>query len=173
MIPLSSINFFIADPYNEEHIKLLTNFDEENKIEKKSSKILQQITKMYPKDEYEQREKQENDLYKIFCMKTSEKIKDYCYIQGEKDRKICTITLAPIKTKKRKILERAIDYIFYILNMEEIFISIPKEDNNLKQNVEEMDFESLGEENGIITYITEKENQKEMGIIINEISKRH
>ena len=47
--------------------------------------------------------------------------------------------------------------------MEDIFITISTQDKNLKLNLEHSGFENLGEENGKITYLKEKENIKSIG----------
>ncbi len=75
--------------------------------------------------------------------------------------KSCRIFFAPIKNtgKNRKIISLATEYAFGVLGMEDIFVTIPANDKDkiLIENLEGKGFENLGEDEGSITYLKEKE----------------
>lgn len=165
---MSTEKFFIADPYNEEHIRLFDTFEQEYNIQTKTSAYLKDTSKQYSKSEYQQIERSNNSICQSLFLQDNGKIKDSCHIQGEKDIKTCTIFFAPIKSnsRNRHLLSLTTDYAFNVLGMEEIFVLVHQEDTNLKLQLETKHFENLGLENGYITYLKEKEDIKEMGRII-------
>ena len=88
------------------------------------------------------------------------KIKDICYIEGERDIKTCNISFPPIKTKlkNRRLISLATDYSIHTLGMKEIFIKTASNDRNMIENLEAKGFESLGEEKGNVIYLKETED---------------
>ena len=171
MIKLST-TFFIADPYNINHLKILEEFEQENNLAKKLSSSLKEMKKETQKKVHQQNLTLTNEIHEIFFIKEGEKIKDCGYLNGEKDIKICRISLVPITNKHRKILTKITDYAFHILGMEEVFINVKSEEKELKKTIEEQGFESLGDENKVTTYIKENPKYIELGST-NEINKKH
>ena len=74
--------FYILDPSNQDHIRLLDEFQIENNID-----LLSGI-KM---------EDDSNRINKCLFISESSKMRDFCQIEGEKDLKKCKIVMAPIK----------------------------------------------------------------------------
>ena len=71
------------------------------------------------------------------------------------------MNLAPIKTKeKRKIVSLASDYAFDVLNVEEVFVEVSSEDKSLENYLESHNYENLGDQDGKIIYLKEKEEEK-------------
>ncbi len=159
---------FIADPYNEEHIRLFTDFEKKNNIEPGLSLYLNDMRKKYTKEEYERFQKESNKVYKTLFIEENSSIKDYCSISGEKDRKTSILDLVKLKEpiRNRTIISETLNYAFNVLGMEEVFVMSKEEDANLIHNLETKGFESLGEDDGVITYMKEKEEIKEVGKII-------
>lgn len=165
---MSTEKLFIADPYNEEHITMFSDFELRNSITTKTSSYLKSMKEKYTKEEYEEYIKENNIINQSLFLEDKSVITDCCYISGEKDRKACTLYFSLLKEeqKNRKLISIATDYVFNALGMEEVFIPSNINDSNLISNLENKGFESLGEENGVITFIKEKEEIKEIGKVI-------
>lgn len=165
---MNTEKLFIADPYNEEHIKMFSDFELTNSITTKTSTYLKSMKEKYTKDEYDEYLKESNIITQSLFLEDNSIIKDCCYINGEKDRKACTLYFSPLKeeTKNRRLISIASDYVFNALGMEEVFINANTNDTNLVSNLKSKGFESLGEENGVITFLKEKEDEKEIGKVI-------
>lgn len=161
---MSTEKLFVIDPYNDEHLELFDAFEQENNISTKTSAYLKEFRKKITKEEYLYQQKTSNEINQNLFFQYKE-LKDSCTIQGERDIKLCNLSFAKLKrkVKNRPLLSLAIDYAFTVLAMEDIFITISSQDKNLKLNLENSGFENLGEENGKITYLKEKENIKSIG----------
>lgn len=166
---MSTEKFFIADPFNDEHLALFTKFEIENGINTKSASYMQEIRKTTTQEAYLKSLKEKNEINQSLFLQDGPKLKDSCHVQGEKDIKSCNISFAPVpfKTKNRHLLSLVIDYAFNVLGMEDIFVSISPTDTYLKENLLLQGFESLGELNGNITYLKEKELEKEESLVQN------
>lgn len=151
--------FFIADPYNEDHIKLFADFERKNNLPPTTSEDLIRIRDEYSKEEYAKLSKESNDINQCLFIINDSGIKDSCYINGVKDIKTSTLLLATIKTteKNRKILSIATDYVFNTLDMENVFIKVPDNDKDMITNLERIGYETLGPE-GI--YFKDKPEEK-------------
>ena len=93
---MNSERLFLVDPYDEDHMKLVEDFEKENEIHTmtvENAKKIQQV----PREEYEQHKKLANEVRESLFLESSSKIKDICYIEGERDIKTCNIYFAPIK----------------------------------------------------------------------------
>ena len=158
---LSKENLFLADPYNDAHIEAITKFEEEYKIKNKISEELKKIKNSIPRSQYVEDKKKSNNITSYIYLEEKGKIKDECHIQGVKDIKKCTITFAPIHDSehnsfRKKIILQAEKYAFQILGMEEVFLKVDQTDKNIVDNLES-EYENLGEDNGKILFLKEKE----------------
>lgn len=156
------INSFILDPFNNNQIELLKEFEKENNIINKESEYLEQIQKEFTKEEY-QKTLNSNEKSILLCIKEKNKIIDYCNIKMEKDRKICFVTYPTLTKKKRKIFEYSTMFIFNELDINEMFVNVNENDKLLKDELVLNKFESLGEikDNNII-FMKEKEFDNKM-----------
>lgn len=161
---MATEKFFQVDPYNEEHLLLIEQFEKENEIMIKTSDYLKKLRSLKSQEEYIEEKKNKNEINENLFLEDNSKIKDLCYIKAEKDRKTCTISFSPIKNriKNRTLISLATDYALNMLNMEEVFILADLEDKNMIDNLENKGFENLGEENKSLVFLKEKENKKEM-----------
>jgi hypothetical protein len=159
---MNTERLFLVDPYNYAHINLIDEFERENEISTKTSEFLDNLKAELSKEEYLKQKRLSNDIEESLFIETNKKIKDSCHIQGVKDIKTCTITFAPIKTKlrNRRLITLATDYAFNTLDMYEVFIKVSKDDKNMIENLNARGFESLGEEEGNLIFLKEKEETK-------------
>lgn len=153
---------FIADPYNENHIKLYKQFEKEKNLPNTASKYLEELSHKYTKEEYNNNLQKSNEIMtSLFVVKDNE-ISDFCLIKYEKDRKIANVTYPKLEKTKRKIVSASTEYIFNILSLEEMFVSVNNNDNSITTTLLENGFESLGNTNNMIQFIKEKPIESEI-----------
>ena len=138
-----STKLFPIEPDNLKHIKLLDEFEKEQKGRTPIG--------------YYQKSESSNDINMELVLEEKSKVSDICHLQGYKDTKSCTISFAPKKKKKRKIVSMATSYAIDTLGMEEVFIRINPEDADMSKYLDENEFECLGTEKGSIIYLKEKQ----------------
>ena len=159
---MSTERFFIADPYNDEHIRLIAGFEETNGITTVTSTLLRNIRQTRTEDKYKEEVKQSNEIHQSLFLQDDEKITDTCHVQAEKDMKSCRIFFAPINMRARRLVPLATDYAFEVLGMEDVFVTVDgSTDHELIENLELNGFENLGENDGNIMYLKEKQFDKE------------
>ena len=154
--------FFLLDPYNDKQLEMLSIFEKENNLS-----IIDSIDKSISKEEYLNKKKEKNEIEEILFTEKDGKIIDCCFIQGEKDRKVCKIMCYDImnKSRKRKLPLLASEYLLNTLDMEEVFIDVLPEDTTMQNYLTEKGFVSLGDNNGKLIYLKdreEKENSQRM-----------
>ena len=154
---MSTNRFIIANPYSDEHIELLNNFEQELGQESHMTQKLLGIRQSQTEQEY--KASRANEFDTTLLLIEEGKIIDGCNIQGARDIKTCTIFFAPINQRNSPLITQATDYALDGLGMEEVFVSIKVTDKNMIGNLESRDFENLGEEDGYVTYLKEKEDQ--------------
>lgn len=158
---MSTERLFLVDPYDEDHKKLITDFEKENEIQSNVSEYLEKI-KSPTREEYKKRKKASNEINEALFIESSKQIKDLCFITGEKDISTCTITFLPLKekTKARRLISLATDFAFHTLDMKEVFIRVDTNDKNMVENLNDENFENLGIEDGKFLYLKEYEESK-------------
>ncbi len=164
---MSTERFFIADPYNDEHIRLITDFEQTNGITTVTSTLLRNIRQTRTEEKYKAEARESNEIHQSLFLQYENYITDTCHIQAEKDMKSCRVFFAPIEgTRNRRLVTLATDYAFDVLGMEDVFVTISSDqrDRLLSENLLDKGFESLGENEGTIIYLKEKEIINERGI---------
>ena len=141
---MSSKKLFPIDPKNLRHIELMDEFEKENNI-------------ATPIGIYKKEDTSTNDISMELILEEKSKVQDICHLQGYKDMKSCTLSFLPKKKKKREIVSLATTYAIDTLGMEEVFLKINPEDENMLEYLESSGFECLGDEKGSIIYLKEKE----------------
>lgn len=156
----------IAEPHNSNHIEKIEKFEQKNNISQNATKYLKNIKETTSKDNYQQNQHNSNEIQQIVFIEDNNEVKDYCHIQGEKDLKTCYITLAPIKpkVKNREILSLVTNYIFNYLGINDIFITA--HDLSECETIENTGFTNLGENEGKIVFLKQKEDLIEYNKII-------
>ena len=151
---------FLLDPYNDTHLEKITSFEEENNMTDKPSDYIKKVRETISKEEYYNPNK--NELDEIIFTEKTNKITDCCYIHGVKDIKQCRITPLNInnKNKRRHLPDLAATYALDTLGMEEVFVNVDENDNNMITYLELKGFENLGEDKGNIILLKEKEEKE-------------
>ena len=163
---MNTERFFIADPYNDEHVRLISLFEEENGITTVTSTLLRNIRQTRTEEKYKEEVKSSNETHQSLFLQDDTAITDSCHVQAEKDMKSCRIFFAPIPSgRNRKLIALATDYVFDVLGMEDVFVTIDSNapDCELMENLELNGYENLGTDNGNILYLKENQHIKEQG----------
>ena len=157
---MSSDRLFLLDPYNDDHLNKIIIFEKENNMTDKPSDYIKKVRNTISSIDYNDPNK--NDFEEIIFIEKAGKITDCCYIRGEKDIKKCSVIPLSInnKNKRRYLPELAATYALDTLGMEEVFINVDFDDNNLINYLELKGFENLGEVNGNILLLKEKEEKE-------------
>lgn len=151
---------FFLDPYNEDIVKEIAllgkayNSDDSNVIDFLNK------AKALSREEYLKRKKESNEIEEVLYTIEDSRIKDYCHIYGEKDRKICTITFPISGIKRKNAVSKFVNCAQHDLGIKEVFIKVNASDRNLIKNLDDLGYESLGEDNGTIVYLKEEELEK-------------
>lgn len=153
---------YIVNPYDETHKELLMNFERENSITTRSLGYSEKITSSQTEEEYINNKRVSNEVEIGLFLEENNKIKDLCFIQGEKDISTCKMyfTNARPKSKTRKLLNLATDFALNTLGMKEVFIISSSNDKSMQQDLERKGFENLGSEGDSIIYLIEKTDEK-------------
>lgn len=151
---------FLLNPYNDDHIKKLMIFEEENKMKDKPSDYFKKIRETISEQNYFDPNK--NEFEETIFTEKSEKMIDCCYIRGERDLKQCNIVPLNInnKNKRRNLIEDATTYAINTLGMERVYIKADFSDNNLINYLELKGYENLGEVESSIILLKEKEEKE-------------
>lgn len=148
----------VVSPYNNQHMELLDNFERDNNLSADATTALLTTRGQKTEEEYKEHLAKDNEI-SLTLFTGQKSITDACIIHVSKDIKTCNIYFAPLsQKKKRPIIDLAADYALNILGMEEVFVSIKSTERTLVDSLEQS-FENLGEEDGYITYLKEKESQ--------------
>ena len=156
--------FFIADPYNDNHIKLFEAFEKKNDRKKTISKHLKEIQKKYDKRLYDKVVLNSNDINETLFDINNDEVDYYTHISGEKDRKVCELFFVGLKDKNKmnKVIKNVTDYALNNLGMEQIFVSTTYEDK-IRESLLNNGYEDIGDVNGKDTFLREKIDVKEIG----------
>ena len=172
MRELHTESLYIADPYNESHIKLFEEFEEKNGVEKTTTKAWESLRARFSEEQYKEFQKVQNEITQTVFTMEKDVVKDSCFIRGEQDIKTCELIFAPLKDepKSRPLVGIASNYALNTLGMEQIYVSIDPNDKHLKNCLETKGFEDIGaiEENtnSKLTFIKLKEDIKEASRVI-------
>lgn len=148
----------VLNPYNENHVKLFTTYDQKNQITDGISKKLENIRKQYTEEEFRQNERKKTEITRTIFLEKDGRISSYCNLQGEKDRKLCQLMLGPVENLKgaEQLLQSAEKYAFDTLGMEELIFLDSKKSFFPSKYFLNNNYESLGEESGQIIYMKSK-----------------
>ncbi len=152
----------IVNPFNSQHLEYIKQCELNNEITRKIHSYMKKIEKMTEQD-YKLLRQNANEIEETLLLLKDNQIKDSCYLEGEKDRKVCSVTFSSMngKQRNRKLLSYATSYAFDVLGMEDIFVKINNKDKNMIEILENQGFENLGEEKSDIIYLKENEQIKD------------
>lgn len=151
----------VANPYKEEHIKLLEQYEKENNLAKTVSEYLKKTKNLMSETDYKQLEQEKPEIVKTLFLQQGEKIMTVVHLLGEKDRKVCRITIDNTSTERLQeiLLQEAEQYAFN-LGMEEIMI-LQDEGSHIPSNYfKNKGFDDLGKEGDLQIYLKSKTSQK-------------
>ena len=150
----------LLDPYNDEMVQDIYSFGQKNNIDDMNLKSFLRKIEEFSKEQYLEKRNKSNEIEEVLFVREDSQIKDYCYIYGEKDRKICTITFPKIEVKRKNIIPLVVSYTQNDLGIKETFIRANIEDKSIIKDLDYLNYESLGEDNGSIIYLKEQELEK-------------
>ena len=150
-----SENIEVLNPYNENHVKLFTTYDQKTQITNGISKELENIHNQYTEEEFKQIDRKSLEITRTIFLEKDGKISSYCNLQGEKDRKLCQLILGPVENLKEaeQLLKNAENYAFDTLGMEELIFLDSKASPLPSKYFLNHNYESLGEESGQEVYM--------------------
>ncbi|MDD6757319.1 MAG: hypothetical protein PUE33_04575 [bacterium] len=151
----------VANPYNDEHIRLIEEYESRNDLKNSTSEYLQKTRYMMSEIDYKQLEQERPEILKTLLLLRGDKIITVAHLVGEKDRKVCQMTIDNTTSPKwqEKMLEEAENYAFTTLGMEEVVLfqdgtQIP---TTYFSNHE---FDNLGVEYGMQVYMKSRNIEK-------------
>ena len=158
---MSVSRLLIVDPYNKSHIKKINEYETRNNNSSDIVDFLKRITTSQTKEESLKNKRNGNEIEERLFIEKDSLLLDGCQIQGEKDIKTGRITLSTTKniTNKKKIVSLAVDYALDSLKLEEVFIMLDPADKGMINYLSKQGYEYLGEEQGNILFLKEKEER--------------
>lgn len=150
---------YILNPYDSNQINLLMDYEREHKVSTKSLETILKVRETLTEEDYKQLKKTANEIEMSLFTEETGKIKDLCFIQGEKDIRTCKLFFSPTpeKVRTRKLLNLATDFALNTLGMESVFVITNSQDRTMHLNLENCGYESLGFENDKVIYLKERE----------------
>ncbi len=154
----------IASAYNDEHIKLIEEYETRNSLKKSTSEYLQKTRNMISEIDYRQLEQERPEIVKTLLLLSGKKIITIAHLVGEKDRKVCQMTIDNTTSPKwqEKMLEEAENYAFSTLGMEEVVL-LQEEGTQIPIAYFSVHrFEDLGVESGMHVYMKSRNIEKKI-----------
>lgn len=154
----------LINPYNNNHIKLVEEFEQNNHMNSRLSNLLKCQQKQMPEKQNQIEKKQSNAIEEYGMIIEASKVKNICHIQGEKDRKSCQISFSDNNKKnlRRKSIITATNYALSYLGMCEAFIIMDSISKEIESYLIQNGYEGLGkDEKGKSIFLIEK-NPKEI-----------
>lgn len=157
---MSTRKAFFLDPYNTDIVKEIALLG--RAYDSNDSNIIDFLNKAkaLSREDYLKMKKESNEIDEVLYTIEDSRIKDYCHIYGEKDRKMCTITFPISGIKRKNAVSKFVNCAQHDLGIKEVFIKVDSNDKNLIKNLDDLGYESLGEDNGSIIYLKEEELEK-------------
>lgn len=142
----------IGNPHSEKDMSLVNDFQKRHQI------TVAPVTANFLSNAPKEQELKES-LYLIH----KEQIIDSCYIEGNKDTKMCTLTFPKLTPplENRRLLMLATDYALNTKQMEEVFIFVPLEDKKMANAVTKLGYESLETEADYHLFVKDKQVELE------------
>ncbi|MDD5888001.1 MAG: hypothetical protein PUC82_00745 [bacterium] len=150
----------VADPYDEEQLKMLTEFELENDLGSSLTSSLREISSHHSKEEYNQILRSRNEIEQHLLLCDNDKIIDYCSLNAYKDIKSCYLIFPTSKkvSQSKKLISLATQYAVG-LGMLEIFVTANVYDRALHEVLELDGYENLGDENGLTSFVKSFEKE--------------
>lgn len=170
-------SLFIANPFDQKHMQMVENYEKKSNLNGAITAQFSRIKNVYDAQSYEEHLRIDNEFEQLAFLTTdaNQELIVGCLIHGYKDIKACYLTLLPaIMPRQTKPLLREITaYAIKGLGMEEVFITIGSSDNTTALAILESGYEDLGEENGIMSFMTDKDNYMMMEGLLDGNNKKY
>lgn len=152
---LSKNKLVLIDPYNEEHIMLIKQFEQEleNHLPYQLSDILCHIRNSQPQKEYEENKKKQDKIEENLYLVHHNKLVSSCFIEGSRKKKSCTFTYLTLPKYQgqgfaSQLLELAFDYVSSFLEVDTVELDIHRQNEASIKTAEKAGF-VLMEEIGV------------------------
>lgn len=134
------------DPYNEAHRSIMNQSSKKDVF-----KSFMSLSSVCSKEEFEKIKNSKNEIFECLLKVEQSEIKNYCIFTGTKDNRFVQMNME--NPLDNKFLEESMNYAFQVLNAYTLTMLSDAESSAL----ESLGFESLGEDNGMFTYVKEQE----------------
>ena len=101
----------VANPYNEEHITMFKEYEDKNQLSNMTSNYLLKTKSMLQEADYRQLEQEKPEIARTLFLSQNGKIVTAAHLLGEKDRKICRMTIDNTASTNQQ--EKSIIYKWY------------------------------------------------------------
>lgn len=144
------MDLIIVKPDNQEHINSIKNFSDTIGKELEITSALKRINQ-------ENEGANGNTIHEMVMFTIEKKVQNLAIIQGTRDNKLIELTIINLKDgnneRNRKFIDKTTNYSFEQLNAETIVVFSHHQDTTL----ESLGYESLGDDQGMIPYIKDRE----------------
>lgn len=147
----------LINPYNDKHIKMVEEFEQNNHMNSRLSTLLKYQQKLMPEKQSQIEKKKSNTIEEYGIIVETSTMKNICHIQGEKDRKSCKISFPDSNKSIRRSIITATNYALSYLGMCEAFIIIDTSSKEIESYLIQKGYEGLGkDEKGRDIFLIEK-----------------
>lgn len=158
------MNLIVVDPYTSDIEEKLKEFQKEKNINIEYFNKLFEVKKQITKEEYDKQKENSININEITVNIVKDRINNVCVFNGTKDNKLVELKIYNLKDGNNEInrnfVKNNTEYALSILNAETISIF---SNNSNDQVLIENGYESIGEYNGVNTYIMDKQKIEEIG----------
>ena len=153
------------NPYDIKQMKIIETLEDQLITQEIVSKLKNKVELM-SEENYKKARRKSNNVDTVFLLGENGIVKGLFSITGEKDIRSCLITVYYVnKCQLKKIISVGAEYALNSMNMQEVFINVKSKDTSTRKYLEEMGYEYLGEESGIITYLKDQGAKEEENVI--------
>lgn len=158
------MSLVIVNPYDNSIIDKISDFEKEKNDKLYCLDYLKQVSKELTKDVYKLTKENSININETIINMTKQKVCNLCNFTGTKDNKLVELNIYNLKEgnneSNRKFIRDITNYAFKTLNAETVTILSNKIND---ETVIDNGYETIGEYNGINTYIKDKEKEEEIG----------
>lgn len=152
----------VANPYNEEHINMFKEYEQNYRPSNSTYGNLLQTRNMLSESEYKKLEQERPEIVKTLFTSINGRITSVAHLTGEKDLRRCRIIIDSATNKKaqERLLTEAENYAFTNLKMAEVAVLQGSENSISPSHFKQHGFDDLGTVSGMQVYTKSKEAEK-------------
>lgn len=152
----------VANPYNDDHISMLEEYENNNGISHTTSDYLKNIKNMLSEVDYRQLEQERPEVVTTLLLIRKNEILTMAHLIGEKDRRVCRITVDSTAQPRQqeKLLDESEKYAFGTLGMEDIIYMQEAGNHIPSQYFLNRGYDDLGIEDDMHIYSLSKTAEK-------------